>query len=349
MDKRVMFAVAGSGKTTHIINNLSNNKRSLIITYTNGNYNNLRNRITEKFNNTWPKNVTLLTYFSFLYSFCYKPFLADKIKARGIIYNQEIIGKEQERKRKRGIKSTQDAYYMTEEKYFHSNRLALYIENNILPDVKSRIVKYFDEFIIDEVQDISGRDFNLLENLMTTEIVMLFVGDFYQHTFDTSRDGATNKTLYNDKVKYESRFVNKGFLIDSTTLVNSWRCSKNVCQYVQCHLGIEISSNRPESDNTKIEYITEPALINSIFNDRQIIKLYYQNGAKNGDGHKNWGDSKGEDHHHDVCVVINKTTAKKRTAGKLAELPASTKNKFYVAITRARGNVYLIDESCIEK
>ena len=42
--------------------------------------------------------------------------------------------------------------------------------------------------------------------------------------------------------------------------------------------------------------------------------------------------------------MLNKTTAKKRTAGKLLELPPPTKNKLYVAITRARGNVYLVND-----
>lgn len=41
MDKRVIFAVAGSGKTTYIVNELSLEKRSLILTYTDGNYDNI--------------------------------------------------------------------------------------------------------------------------------------------------------------------------------------------------------------------------------------------------------------------------------------------------------------------
>ena len=41
---------------------------------------------------------------------------------------------------------------------------------------------------------MGGRDFNFLEAIMEANINMLFVGDFYQHTFDTSRDGATNST-----------------------------------------------------------------------------------------------------------------------------------------------------------
>ena len=49
MDKRVIFAVAGSGKTTYIVNELSLEKRSLILTYTDGNYDNISRKILAKF------------------------------------------------------------------------------------------------------------------------------------------------------------------------------------------------------------------------------------------------------------------------------------------------------------
>ena len=43
-------------------------------------------------------------------------------------------------------------------------------------------------------------------------------------------------------------------------------------------------------------------------------------------------------------AMLNKTTAKKHIARNLFELPPSTKNRLYVAITRARGNVYFIND-----
>lgn len=335
MDKKVIFAVAGSGKTTYIINGLSADKRSLIITYTTANYDNLRTKITAKFNGIWPANVTLMTYFSFLYSFCYKPFLADKHNAKGVVFKAND---------NRYFRQADLGYYMTQNRYLYSNRLALLLEKEgVLDDIRLRISRYFDEFIIDEVQDIAGRDFTFLESLMENSINMLFVGDFYQHTFDTSRDGKANATLFDDKKKYEARFVKKGFVIDNTTLKNSWRCSKTICDYISNNIGIDISSNRPEKDDTAIEFIDEDGKA-SILADENIVKLHYQNGAKFGSCHKNWGETKGEDHYKDVCVMLNKTTAKKRNAGKLFELPPSTKNKLYVAITRARGNVYLMNE-----
>ena len=344
MDKKIIFAVAGSGKTTHIIKGLSADKRSLIVTYTNSNYDNLRIKISDKFNGEWPENVTLMTYFSFLYKFCYKPFLADTVKARGILYDQKILTDEQKTKRKHGATQKKPEYYMTTNRYLYSNRLALLLEKqNVIKDVKSRIITYFDEFVIDEVQDISGEDFGLLEHLMLTDINMLFVGDFYQHTYKTSVNGNTNKNLFDDKTKYESRFTSKGFLLDTTTLTNSWRCSRNVCDYVRNNLGIAIYSHRPGIENTSIEYVTETKRIDAILADSRIVKLHYDKSSKFGAGHKNWGDTKGEDHYHDVCVILNEIATSKRNSGKLQDLAPLTKNKLYVAITRARNNVYLVD------
>ncbi len=335
MDKRVIFAVAGSGKTTFIVNSLSTNKRSLIVTYTISNYENLSRKIANKYNGTWPRNVTLLTYFQFLFRFCYKPFLSDTVGARGILYEPNPD---------RFASPKYQNYYLSPGKLFYSNRLAFFLENyGVVDEIKSRIEEYYDEFIIDEVQDIAGRDFNFLELLMHTNIQMLFVGDFYQHTFDTSRDGNVNKSLFDDKTAYEARFIRNGVKPDSTTLINSWRCGKKICDYISANLGIQISSNRTV-DDTDIIFVSTNTEKAAILGNPNIIKLHYQECYKYGAGRRNWGDTKGEDQHEDVCVMLNKKTASLHKKGILNELPPSTKNKLYVAITRAHGNVYLIYE-----
>ena len=336
MDKRVIFAVAGSGKTTHIVNSLSRDKRSLIITYTIANYENLQRKILKKFDGDWPDNIVLMRYFSFLYSFCYKPFLADDVKARGIIY---------ETNKSRYARQRDRSYYITKNGFLYSNRLSLLLETQqVIGDIQNRIMRYFDEFIVDEVQDIAGRDFNFLEWIMDTDVNQLYVGDFYQHTFDTSRDGGVNSTLFNSKPKYEKRFTDKGFVCDNTSLINSWRCSPTVCQFITDNLGIEIHSNRTEDDNTNILLVNDPRQVQHIIADRKIIKLHYQKGASFGVSHLNWGETKGEDKYNDVCVCLNKTTANAFAAGNLFSLKPATRNKLYVAITRAHGNVYLINE-----
>lgn len=334
MDKRVIFSVAGSGKTTYIVDSLTLDKRFLIITYTNGNFENLTKKIADKYNGAWPDNVTLMTYFHFLYWFCYKPFLADRYKAKGIIFEPNPNSY---------IKQAADSYYLTSSRYLYSNRLSLLLKRDgVIDDVKNRITSYFDCFIIDEVQDIAGRDFNFLEQLMDTAVEMLFVGDYYQHTYSTSHDGNVNKSLFDDRAGYERRFQNKGITLDSTTHINSWRCSQTVCDYISTNLGIEIHSNR--DNDTAIQFVDNAMAREQILRDDNIVKLHFKNSSEYGAGHRNWGDTKGEDFYHDVCVLLNKTTMEKYKTGKLSELAPSTRNKLYVAITRAHGNVYLIEE-----
>lgn len=335
MDKRVIFAVAGSGKTTYIIDNLSLIKRSLIVTYTTGNYDNLCAKIIKRFNGIWPPKIIVMSYFEFLYRFCYKPFLADKLRLKGILYEDNP---------KRSLPQDNPFYYISPSKYVYSNRLAFLLEKKgVVEDIKQRLEKYFDEFIIDEVQDIADRDFNFLKQLMDAKLNMLFVGDFFQHTFDTSRDGNTNKNLFNDRKIYESHFTNKGFVCDTTSLAKSWRCSPDICRFITNNLGIEISSHNDER-NSAIIFISDPQRIKDILLDRNIIKLHFKNSKKYGQNHKNWGKTKGEDKYTDVCVMLNKTTFNKYTNNKLKDLPISTRNKLYVAITRAHGNVYFIKE-----
>jgi len=58
----------------------------------------------------------------------------------------------------------------------------------------------------------------------------------------------------------------------------------------------------------------------------------------------NWGDSKGLDDFEDVCVILNKTTLglfKSRTLHKLAPL---SRNKLYVACTRAHRHLYIMSD-----
>lgn len=337
MDKKVIFAVAGSGKTTHIINTLSLNKRSLVVTYTTGNYCNLCRKISEKFNGEWPQNIVVMSFFEFLYKFCYKPYLADTIKAKGLYFKAN---------ENKYVSQEDLAYYITDTNYIYYNRLSLLIEKYILEEVKQRLVKYFDELIIDEVQDIAGRDFSFLEKLMSTNISMLFVGDFFQHTYDTSLDGNTNKKLFDNFSSYEQRFIKRGFISDRTTLVKSWRCSPSICEFITKNLGIEIYSNKSiaKSASTDITFLSDRIQIDEILKKTDIVKLHYKNSSKYGVNHKNWGDTKGEDHYQDICVMLNKTTAQKYASGTLRKLAAQTRNRLYVAISRAHGKVFLVNE-----
>jgi DNA helicase-2/ATP-dependent DNA helicase PcrA len=331
MDKKVMFAVAGSGKTTHILNELNLTDKALLLTYTNSNFKNLQDGILRKWGH-YPENIKVQTYFNFLYQFCYRPFLSYTIKAKGINWkpNPNLFAKN-------------EARYIDDYKRLYSNRIAkLLEERKVLERIKQRLVKYFDVLYIDEIQDFAGNDFNFLKQLTNAEIKMLFVGDFYQHTFDTSRDGSVNKNLHEDYAKYQLEFKNMGLEPDHTTLVKSHRCSPSICEFIATNIGIQIESHR--IDNMLIKIITDNTEALSVHQDNSIVKLFYQEHYKYNCYSKNWGDCKGEDKYGDVCVVLNSKTWDHLQQSKLKELPAQTRNKLYVACSRAKGNLILISD-----
>lgn len=333
MDKRVVFAVAGAGKTTHIVSQLDESSRALIVTYTNNNLYNLKKKIADKFGYI-PDGIRVVSYFTFVYSFCYRPFLLHQLKTTGILYepNKDTFARK-----------ANDNYYISPSRRLYSNRIALLVqEKQLLDEVRQRLSKYYDLFIVDEVQDISGHDFNLLLEVAKTDIQTLFVGDFYQYTYATSSDGNVNKTLHDDFDKYKERFTKAGLTIDETLLIKSYRCSPTTCEHVSTKLKIAIASHK--TDVTEIRELDD-AEIDAIMNDDSIIKLFYQDSSKYTVSCRNWGDSKGEDRYVDVCIVLNPTTYAKFCADKLDELNTMTKNKLYVAMTRASGNVYFVSQA----
>jgi DNA helicase II / ATP-dependent DNA helicase PcrA len=338
MDKRIILAVAGSGKTTHIVNTLSSqssNQRSLIITYTRNNLSNLKTKIIRKFG-YFPENISLYEYFTFLYAFCFRPFLLRNTRAKGINWEMPPLWTLHK-------KRTNKEYYFDNCNRLYHNRIAKFLEvEDVLDLVKQRIEKYYDNILIDEVQDFGGHDFNLLRSLVQSNVTILLVGDFYQHTFDTSRDGNVNKSLYNDLDVYKINLKKMGLVVDSDTLKNSYRCSSTICRFISKNLGINMESNR--DDDTEMHFLKTKEEADPILKCNDTIKLFYKEHYNYNCYSKNWGDSKGADHYSDVCVVLNKETFQKFQKRQLGDLKPQTRNKLYVACTRARNNLYLIPE-----
>lgn len=339
MDKTLILAVAGAGKTTEIINNIKKDDKTLIITYTENNYNILKNNIIKKFKGI-PDNIKIYTYFTFLYRFCFLP-LKKGFKVKGLDFNSNP---------NKYIKAKDINYYYNRvSKKMQHNRLAKICSDYFIDDIIKRIEKYFNYIYIDEIQDFASHDFNLLLNLIKTNCNILLVGDFYQHTFDTSRDGNVNSNLYNDYDNYINKIKNSdsNIKVDTVNFLKSKRCSKQVCEFITEYLKIKIESYN--NHDSIIREIDDENTIEKIANDDNIVKLFYQNSKKYDMKNKdNWGNSKGNTYIN-TCVVLNKNSYEKYKKHKLNELPSSTKNKLYVALSRATNDVYIINEKYLDK
>jgi len=341
MDKRVVFAVAGSGKTSSIIDSLENDSRCLIVTYTDNNTRHLKNRVIRKFGYI-PDGVRIYSYFTFLYSFCFRPICGYELKTKGINFNFPLPQYSQ-----RSKKNTKKHYIDKNERLYASRIAKLLIEFDVIPDVIHRIEKFFDFVCFDEVQDFAANDFNFLCELSKANVNLRLVGDFYQHTFDTSRDGNTQKSLHDCFDKYCKKLEKAGFTVDLESLSNSYRCSPSVCSFVTDNLGVEILSHR--EDEVQVDFISDESEIQRIYINDSVVKLFYQKSHAYIGNTANWGNTKGLDHFQDVCVVLIPTTFKAFEDGKLEQLNPTTKNKFYVACTRAKGNLYFVPEKKLKK
>lgn len=323
-DKKVLNAVAGSGKTSYIINQLSNdNKRILVITYTKANQENLREKVVEKFGNI-PNNIFIFGYFEFLLRFIVKPLCPFEVK--DICFDVPHF-------RNRNS-------FTRDKKMIYSNKMAKYIIEQI-PDFTQRINRYFDEVYIDEMQDLASDDFKWMLSLAKLEIPVTLVGDFFQSTFFSSRRGNHLNNLYNDLSLYKRKIEEVGYQFDTTTLIVSHRCTSTVCEFVKNKLGIEIES--ANTNPSEIGLITNKEEIKNILDKKSMKKLFYQNSKQYKVNSENWGNSKGITFEH-VCVVLNETTYKLYLKDKLMDLASITKSKFYVACTRTKGDLLFIRE-----
>lgn len=334
----MIFAVAGSGKTHSVINSLNDLKRTLIITYTNANHENIRTRIIKKFG-YWPKNIVLETYFSFLYGFCSLPFIQKDHDLNGLTFSQPL--------NRYARKNTREHYFNKHNKVY-SNRLAkLLIEDKLTEKINARLEKYYEYVCIDEIQDFAGNDFNFLMNIFKTNVSYLCVGDFYQHTFDTGSDGKVNINLHKNYDKYKKNFSEAGFLVDTTTLSKSFRCPEEVCNFVSDNLGISISSNKKSQGS--VEIINDARRLELIYKDDSVVKLFWDYSYKYQCFSNNWGKSKGIDSYQDVCVILTDTASSAFEKKELAKMNDISKSKLYVACTRANRNLYLVANKNFKK
>lgn len=337
MDKRLILSVAGSGKTSYLIHRLDRERRFLIVTYTINNAEHIRNCIIRQFG-CLPKNITVYTFFEFLMAVCYRPFWADKIGAKGIDWKMPSLFTLR-------LKRSEKAFFLNSEGCLYHNRIALLCEPNA-GKIANRLEKYYDCFYYDEVQDLGGHDFNLFLKIIQCNIDVLIVGDFYQHTFFTSQDGRINSRLYEDLERYISLWEKAGIKVDLASLEKSYRCSPTITDFVRNNLGVNIYSHR--SDVSQILFIEDEKKADPILRDDSIPKLFYSEARKYRCKSINWGDSKGLDDFEDICIVLNQTSLILFRGGKLKDMAPLTKNKFYVACTRARRNIYFVPYQLLE-
>lgn len=336
-NKKLIHAVAGSGKTRFIVNNIDPSKRNLIITYTENNQKILEQRLIKKFGKT-PEDTHVFGVFEFLYSFCLVPYLDGRPNGINFNYIKENKWDKKSVDKNGRIIHNQLSQALLDG-YLRYNKKTKELKHSYL----DRIDQFFDFIFVDECQDFESYDFDWMLSLSKLNAIVYLLGDFYQKTYSTSLSGNKGKGIHSDINKWLGEFRKNDFDVDVTSLSNSHRCPPEICEFIKEKLGIDIMSSKPKCGLEKIKLLENRDEIDCVMRNDATMKLFYQKSSQYDCNSLNWGESKGGEFNN-VCVVLNNTTWNHYVKDTLSNLAPSTKAKFYVACTRTLGNLYVVAE-----
>lgn len=357
----VKLAVAGAGKTTWLGKQIDSRSRNILITFTNQNVANLKEKIKNVNYDKIPQNTKVLTYTKFLYYWVIKPCeelyvlnSGEKMFGNGMTI-KEPAEFDRYNLSNGYVKDSHKGHYLDKNGQYYVTRLSkLFIKQkaSVKKTVKKYIGKFIDNIYIDEFQDFVSNDYKLLMELAkSNEYNTYMVGDYYQSLVTSTNSRGSNALRpYSKSTNYRTfieKLRNEGIEVDTTTLLNSWRCPYLTCKFIRERLGINIYSEHHDTKhNVKIIRSEDEAI--KILKNNGIVKLVYNSKVKGFDRiiNKNkWGYSKGSTY-NETCVILTKTTGFLTT--EISDSPhikGKALHTLYVALTRSSGNTYLLNNS----
>jgi len=366
MDKRVMLAVAGAGKTYHICHSIDAHKRNLILAYTHENIHNINSELIDAFGQI-PELTTVITFDSFVYRYCvcpYEPTIAgyfsrEEFRSKGITTKdpppKTLTKNGRSIPNPKYINKDQLGHYITQDNQYYCatiSELVMYIKkgtSSLIKRVAARLNLFFDQVLIDEFQDFREYDYELIVGLSKLLNSVLLVGDFYQHSVSAINNSGKPFKNRADDVSYSGfleELKNLKFSIDDNTLSKSRRCSKDICAFIKEKLRINIQS--AEINSGRVIWVEEDE-IDAVLQDSSILKLVYNEASSYSFRAMNWSYSKG-DTVSAACVILTDKFEKMDTdMFSLSGITTPTLNKLYVAMTRSKGDLYLIKASNFKK
>lgn len=366
MDKRVILAVAGSGKTYYICHTVDPLKRNLILAFTNENIHNIRNELCDAYGAV-PELTTVMTFDSFVYRQLinpYEPSIAEhfncpSFSSKGICTidpppKQITTPGGRMIANRRYIPKDKLGHYVTSRKQYYCATLSELVmqvkkgRESLVKRAAARLNLFYDQVFIDEFQDFREHDFDLIMELTKHLNNVLLVGDYYQHSVSGTNNLGKPFKIQKNEVCYAdfiAMLKNAGFNVDEATLRKSRRCTASVCDYVKFKLGIQIES-ASKKEGTVI-WCDDRA--KDVLDDSNIVKLVIQKAADYKFNAMNWSYSKG-DTFSSVCVILtDKFDNMDDEAFTINGIATSTINKLYVAMTRSKGDLYLMKSSVFKK
>ena len=366
MAKKVILAVAGAGKTYYICHKIDPAKRNLILAFTHENIHNIQKELCDA-HGCVPELTMVTTFDSFVYHqliLPYEPSIAEhfacpRFSSCGIC----MTDPPSKTKKNAEGKSVANPHYRKKDSLTHyvtMNRqyycatlseLVLQVKKNresLIKRLAARLNLFFDCILIDEFQDFREYDYELIMALAKRLNDVILVGDYHQHSVSATNNSGKpfkNKSKDVSYVDFVAELRNSGFEVDLTTLDKSRRCSAEICNYISEKLHINIASNGDHCGS--IVWIDDDP--SAVLNQDQIIKLVFNEAANYTFRAMNWSYSKGDTVDSACVILMDGLDNLDSDSFNPEKIKRSTLNKLYVAMTRSRGDLYLIKASTFKK
>lgn len=358
MNNLIYIAAAGSGKTTTLVRkacSLPPSENVLILTYTDSNEKEIRSKFYQD-KGYIPQNVVIQSWFSFLIQHLIKPYqnyLTDDnfvIKGLAMLQGTTTTFRIQ--------KSNWKKYYFTNQQKALSEKLSeLAYDCNIKSGGKSiqRLCDIFENIYIDEVQDFAGYDLELIKLFFLSNSSVVLAGDPRQTIYLTNHNGNKNKSYRDGKIlDYLSaqKELSGKYQVDFNTLNSSRRCCPEICDYASVITSVfkQTTSLTDYRDIfCGVYLVTEKNKTNFLRLNKDCVQLRYSILTKRIDPNypvMNFGDSKGMT--FDSVLIYPTQPMIKWIENHNESLEETSRNKFYVAVTRARYLVGIVwtKETC---
>lgn len=372
MDKRVILSVAGAGKTFTICNNIEEEKRNVIIAYTVQNVKNIEKELIEKFGYI-PKYTKIFTFHKFVYNFLIRSYENSisryynfKFKSKGLCFDEPVNATNSFGEYNYNYKLQNNIQHFVKGDKLYSSRISELVNYlcktkcDVFTKALNQLNIFFDNIYIDEFQDFREENYKLLERIIKGFNNILLVGDYYQHSVSSiNNTGLPFQKRRKNKLtgKMEKYIINYdeycdalekiGLKVNSTDLIKSRRCSKDVCEFVYQRLKIQIESKDINKGN--VMFITNEEDAIKILNDNNITKLTYNTPYIWNFNAISWSYSKGDTYSDVLVILTDKFEKIDCDSFLLDKIPQTTINKLYVAITRTDKDLYILKSSIFNR
>ena len=366
---KLYLAAAGAGKTTFLVNRtidlMSDNDTKAIafITFTTKNQNVIEQRIAKRLGFV-PSKIRIVGWYAFLLEYCIRPFMGSVIDelyctSTGVYMINGTSGKMVVKGKTITTYKADDLKkkYLTNGNLFYSDKLAEFSMECFKvnkQEFNQRIGNIFSYIFIDEVQDLSAWDYEILSQLVKNEkLTTILCGDLRQKTYSTNQCSKNKNYKGRVDLFFEEKVNKKGkryIDIDYNTLNKSHRFGLEIADFASRIFGNAFPTTRPctcpncikkrseYTDNVGV-YLVARSNVNSFVKRYNPLVLIWdkRHDEKVSNKTVNYGESKGMEDNVTLIYPTAKIVSAFLSSHKSnAKIEDGTRCKFYVAVTRAR-------------